>query len=502
MIYWKLALAVGLPAATVFIVLLVLIYNLLCHDTTKHEHLRHGHGDHAHTRHSHANPYSSYAKHNNQGKLFTTLNKSRKDHFDAALRHSSKVASVWRTTYPIKPFDWSEHPALVAEAVEHGWSAFAFTHTCATCPVPVNFWDMCTSCSHKHEYEPDTTWEVGSGSEYMQTLWLNPGLMLRKENHVALVQALQAALPLPGPPLGSLSFPQEGYYEITVLAEGPEKIAEAPRRSFAENEHVKLMSKHLLSGKHLGSEVPADETPDGSGKQQLTKEMSKSSKLAETFQTLSSHIEFCKFSSKENSSVDNLQSIAIGLAAGGAPPFRLPGFDYGSVGFHSNGRVYLNGALHVDQETRVSAPNCSWGAVKTTVGCGFDPLSKKVFFTLNGVRVYDLFASSIEFGHPLFPVVAATYDVKILVNFGQSSFEYAPANSHRVSDPCFRRPYSRSGKNGSVNEDSGDLFSMGRIDSQWFTGAQSPCSEDLQHRQVFSEADSDLFEIVLDSRVN
>ncbi|KAI5075062.1 hypothetical protein GOP47_0011023 [Adiantum capillus-veneris] len=496
MLHWKFALAVGLPAAAVVIVLLVAIYNLFCcYNITK----RRGLGDRGCVWHSHVNPYSSYGRHNSQGNLFINSHKIRKDPLDAALRHSSKVASVWRTTYPIKPFDWSEHPALVAEAVEHGWSAFAFTYTCSSCPAPVNFWDMCTSCSHKHDYEPDITWEVGSGSEYMQKLWLNPGLVPRKESYVVLVQALQAALPLPGPPLGSLSFPQEGYYEITVLAEGS---AEAPRSSFAENEHVKLMSKHLLSGKHLGSEVPTNETLDGSGKQQLTKEMSKSFKLAETFQNLSSHIEFSKFSSKENHLVESLQSIAIGLAAGGAPPFRLPGFDCGSVGFHSNGHIYLNGALHVEQEPRVPAMSRSWGAVKTTVGCGFDPLAKKVYFTADGAHVYDLLASSIEFGYPLFPIVAANYDVKLLINFGQSPFEYAPANSHRVSDPCFRRPNSRSAKNGFVNEDSGDLFSMGRIDSQWFTGVQSPTSEDLQHRHVFSEADSDLFEIVLDPRVN
>ncbi|MCO5594835.1 hypothetical protein L7F22_048869 [Adiantum nelumboides] len=499
MLHWKLALAVGLPAAAVVIVLLLAIYNLFCcHSTSKSS----GLGDQGCTLRSHVNPYSSYGKHNNQINLFTNFHKSRKDPMDAAVRHSSKVASVWRMTYPIKPFDWSEHPALVAEAVEHGWSAFAFTYTCSSCPAPVNFWDMCSSCSHKHDNEPDITWEVGCGSEYMQKLWLNPGLVPRKENIVGLVQALQAALPLPGPPLGSLSFPQEGYYEITVLAKGLENTAEAPRSSFAENEHVQLMSKHLLSGKHLGSELASKEILDGNGKEHLTKETSKSSKLAETFQNLSSHIEFSRFSSKENPLVESLQTIAIGLAAGGAPPFRLPGFDYGSVGFHSNGRVYLNGALHVEQEPRLSAASCSWGSVKATVGCGFDPLAKMVFFTVEGVRMHNILASNVEFGHPLFPIVAANYDVKLLVNFGQSPFEYAPANNHRVSDSCFRRPNSRSMKTGFVNEDSGDLFSMGRIDSQWFTAIQSPTSEDLQHRHVFSEADSDLFEIVLDSRAN
>ena len=48
--------------------------------------------------------------------------------------------------------------------------------------------------------------------------------------------------------------------------------------------------------------------------------------------------------SKDNL-IDGLQIAALGLAAGGAPPFRLPGHDAGSVGFHSNGRIYLNGKM-------------------------------------------------------------------------------------------------------------------------------------------------------------
>lgn len=500
MLSWKFALAAGLSAAALLIVFLVVIYYLCCcNGAIKHKNL--GHSREGNPYRSHGNFYQSQDKSRTQSKLFTSFHISRKDPFDSALRHSNKVASVWRMTYPIRSFDWSEHPALVAEAVEHGWGAFAFAYTCSTCPVPANFWDMCTSGSHKHEFEPNIAWEMGNGSEYMQKLWLNPGMVSKKENPI---QALQAALPLPGPPLGSRSFPQEGYFEVTILAEGREYNAEASQSSLAEIDHGKLISKRLLSGKNLDSEVPSSFSDhiDESGEQILTKDTSKSSKLGDAFHNLASHVEFSKFSVKETPVGDNLQAIAVGLAAGGAPPFRLPGCDVGSVGFHSNGRVYLNGVPRTEQEPKISATKRFWDVVKTTVGCGFDPHLKKIFFTVDGECVHELVASSSEFGNPLYPTVAANYDVTLLINFGQSPFEYAVANAHRVSDPCFRRPYSRSLKNGVTIEDSGDLFSMGRIDSQWFTGIQSPGSEDVQHRHVLSEAESDLFEIVLDSRVN
>ena len=135
-----------------------------------------------------------------------------------------------------------------------------------------------------------------------------------------------------------------------------------------------------------------------------------------------------------------------------------------------------------------------WNVVNTTIGCGFDPTSKNVFFTLNGELVYEINALGTEFGHPLFPTVAANYDVTLLVNFGQCSFSYAHANRHRIADPGFRQ---RSAKNVVMIEDSGDLFSMGRIDSRWFE-VRFP-SMGGSHPLGLDAADSDLFEIVLDN---
>ncbi|KAH7293266.1 hypothetical protein KP509_28G018500 [Ceratopteris richardii] len=349
MLHWKFVLEVGLPAAVAFIAILVILYNFFCcRAAPRHEHLQGADVNECRSRPDHADANIVHERQRSQGKLSNGLPKFRKDSFEVALKNSSKVASVCRSTHP---FDWSEHPDLVAEAVEHGWSAFAFTYTCSIYPSCSNFWDKFRSSSHKHEYEPDLSWEVGASSEYMQKLWLNPGLILKKENCGSSVQALQASLPLPGPPLGSLSFPQEGYYEITIVADGN---ADAPRSSYVETEQGKLMSRHLLSGKHMGSEIFSEAKLDPSGDMQLMKDGSKSSKLSETLHNLSSHIEISKFVARDNPLAENLQILAIGLAAGGASPFRFPGLDIGSVGFHSDGRVYVNGRPFVFLGTFVS----------------------------------------------------------------------------------------------------------------------------------------------------
>ena len=133
-----------------------------------------------------------------------------------------------------------------------------------------------------------------------------------------------------------------------------------------------------------------------------------------------------------------------------------------------------------------------WNVVNTTIGCGFDPTAKSVFFTLNGELVHEFNALGTEFGHPLFPTVAANYNVTLLVNFGQCSFAYAHANSLRIPDPGFRQ---RSAKNVFMIEDSGDLFSMGRIDSRWFEVRFSS----MGGSHPLDAAESDLFEIVLDN---
>ena len=84
----------------------------------------------------------------------------------------------------------------------------------------------------------------------------------------------------------------------------------------------------------------------------------------------------------------------------------------------------------------------------------------------------------------MYPIIVANYDVTMLVNLGQSAFEYAPTNSQRVVDPCFKRPLFRSPiqLSGALYEDSGDLFSIGKLDAQWRVNIGCSNSHDLHNK--------------------
>ena len=77
---------------------------------------------------------------------------------------------------------------------------------------------------------------------------------------------------------------------------------------------------------------------------------------------------------------------------------------------------------------------------------------------------------------------------------------YALANAQRVADPCFKRPLFPSPIQlpGALYEDSGDLFSMGKLDAQWLANVGCSNSHDSQHKIPPSEGESEFFEIVLD----
>lgn len=147
----------------------------------------------------------------------------------------------------------------------------------------------------------------------------------------------------------------------------------------------------------------------------------------------------------------------------------------------------------------------SWASVDKVVGCGFDPAKRKVFFTVDGYLVHAVSCNADAFSSPLYPVLSSTFDVMALVNLGQGKFRYAPANARRTPNPCFVRAASGGDGRGSgsqlgldFDEDSGDLFSMGRVDSGWMEASRmgksrreaAPAGGDL-------EAESDLFEISL-----
>ena len=126
-----------------------------------------------------------------------------------------------------------------------------------------------------------------------------------------------------------------------------------------------------------------------------------------------------------------------------------------------------------------------------------------MFFTVDSEVIHLIHCKSEEFGTPLYPTLAANGDVLVLVNFGQSAFKYGPANAQRTPNPCFVGPIGNSPAAAIGYEDSKELFSMGRIDSQWLNrcttrGSQNPGNPN-RALDFDEESEADLFEIVLDS---
>lgn len=144
-----------------------------------------------------------------------------------------------------------------------------------------------------------------------------------------------------------------------------------------------------------------------------------------------------------------------------------------------------------------------WGRRDKVIGCGYDPRQKKVFFTVDSELIHVVHCKAEEYGSPLYPTLAANTDILVLVNFGQSVFKYAPANAHRTPNPCFVGPVVNSPAAALGYDDSKELFSMGRIDSQWLNrcttrGSQNNPPTTNRALDFDEESDADLFEIVLD----
>jgi hypothetical protein len=144
--------------------------------------------------------------------------------------------------------------------------------------------------------------------------------------------------------------------------------------------------------------------------------------------------------------------------------------------------------------------------VDKVVGCGFEPAKRKVFFTVDGQLVHAVSCNADTFSSPLYPVLASSFDVMALINLGQGKFRYAPANARRTANPCFVRTASGGDGRGSGSpslgldfDDSGDLFSMGRVDSGWMEASRVSKSRKESSGVPAGdlEAESDLFEISL-----
>nr|CAB3450372.1 unnamed protein product [Digitaria exilis] len=400
-------------------------------------------------------------------------------------------------------FQWAEHPRLVTEAAENGWAQFVFSvappqRTKSNSSSPL--WGTCPICDAgtSRDMADAAAWELPTGSsERMQAVRLNPSSAaaaasstkkrlpspLRGDtdagnnnpNPNALCIA-RMSLPLPGPPLAGAPFPQEAYLEITIIylnTKRPEwSASRASRRgkdgSTSESDRVKLIS------------FAPDAAKDPVVQENRAAEQEKQRHLV----------------------------MSLGLAVASAAPARpsLAGTYASSIGFHSNGAVYLDGMKLVYESEK-----SSWAGVDKVVGCGFEPSKRKVFFTVDGQLVHAVSCNAEAFSSPLYPVLASSFDVMALVNLGQGKFRYAPANARRTANPCFVRAASGvdarggggSGSMGLDFDDSGELFSMGRVDSGWMETLRMAKSrkESVAGSGAASvgdpEGESDLFEISL-----
>lgn len=384
---------------------------------------------------------------------------------------------VFRRGVSAKPlFNWADHPELVTDAVENGWSRFGFTTYMSSPSTRSSLLGICAVGDYGRETQADISWDVCQGSaDFMQKIRLNSGL--KKVNtsspYMSAAAVIKTALPLPGPPLGNSAFPQEAYFEITILYARDDGQSQSVGKT-REGEKTKLIQENSYANANSESLV----------------------------HVTSSHsvnkVEELKLVAAKDDGKGEVVMLSLGLTPGGSLPLRLPGSYPGSIGFNSDGSVYLDGIKLVFESEKAE-----WGRTERVIGCGFDPRQKKVFFTVDSELVHVINCKSEEFETPLYPTIAANIDVLILVNFGQSAFTYAPANAQRTSNPCFIGPLVNPPAAALGYEDSKELFSMGRIDSQWLNRSSTKGGHNTgannRTEEFDEESEADLFEIVLES---
>ncbi|GAB2293797.1 hypothetical protein Dimus_028010 [Dionaea muscipula] len=375
-------------------------------------------------------------------------------------------------------FSWVDHPDLVTDAAETGWSRFGFVNHSSSMRSPSNSM-LGFRESQQQQQQVELSWEVGHGSvDFMQKIRLNNNSSTEsagKKRKMTLMMllsssssssascsssssssafrvksAIRTSLPLPGPASAS-SFPQEAYFEITVLAVHDQEQEVVVKDNSRVRGDGEIMTTKLIGGNNNYVHVHG---------------IRNSRSLVHV---TSLHTDFDgagKVMKTSGGGGGGVVRVSLGLATGGPLPLRVPGSFPGSIGFNSNGSIYLDGTKLVYESEKEE-----WGQVGKVIGCGFDPRQRKVFFVVDSEIVHVIRCKSEEFGTPLFPVLAANVDITVLVNFGQSSFSYTPANSRRTPNPCFVRAAAAAAAAlpglGLGDEDSRELFSMGRIDSGW-----------------------------------
>ncbi|KAL1540388.1 hypothetical protein AAHA92_24747 [Salvia divinorum] len=360
-------------------------------------------------------------------------------------------------------FSWADHPSLVTDAVESGWPRFAFAAAAVqSSPSVKSLLGACGAGDSSGDRGVEIGWEVCEGSaDFMQKIRLNPGAG-------SSIEVIRAALPLPGPNLGNSSFPQEAYFEVTVVACGGGNEVRRERRGRSEgDDRIKLIDEDF------NAKNGTDSLNCGHSQRR--------SKVEEGI--------IGKHDAKNEGVL-----VCVGLTGVNPIPVRFPGSFPASIGFNSTGALSLDGTKLMPE----SEP-AGWGKTDKVVGCGYNPGQRKVFFTVDSQVVHEIHCKTEDYSIPLYPTLAASGDVVVLVNLGQSPFKFAPANLQRTPNPCFMGASPALGY-----EDSKELFSMGRIDSLWMQRSAARSNNNTVNsikamEEYDQESEGDLFEIVLES---
>lgn len=404
----------------------------------------------------------------------------------SGLHHLERDGTKKNNYYVLKQgFNWSDHPSLVTDAVENGWSRFAFTTFAPSPSVRSSARSILGSCGGVGEngsglFEVDMSWEIcQDSSDFMQKIRFNSGVkkLNKSGKFMSASSVVTTCLPLPGP---HSSFPQESYFEITILPWNQEsdnlEIMGKAKEDKLDLEKIKLIREDSSNSK-ANSESLVHVTSN-------------------SHHRVNGH-HHQKF--QESNESDHFILLSIGLTSGAPLPLKLPGSYPGSIGFNSNGSVFLDGMKLVFESQREE-----WGKAEKVIGCGYNPSQKKVFFTVDSLLVHEILCKTEEFGNPLYPTLASNGDILVLVNLGQSVFKYPPANLQRTSNPCFIGSIMANDSPILGYEDSKELFSMGRIDAQWLNRSNTRSNNNTVNslKQVLDydlDSEGDLFEIVLDN---
>ncbi|KAE8659125.1 hypothetical protein F3Y22_tig00116964pilonHSYRG00138 [Hibiscus syriacus] len=229
---------------------------------------------------------------------------------------------ILRRGVSVKPlFNWVDHPYLITDAVENGWSRFGFTKYMSSPSTRLSLLVLCATGDFGGGNDIEVNWEVFQGStDFMQKIRINSGSKKGSLGHHSMEAAsvIRTALPLPGPPLWNSAFPQEAYFEIRILYCRGDDHDSSSSGKLREGEKTKVIEENSNPNANSESLV----------------------------QVTSSHdintIEELKHATRDDGKGEAVM-LSMGLTAGDSLPSKLPGSYPGSIGFNSDGSVYLDG---------------------------------------------------------------------------------------------------------------------------------------------------------------